>query len=311
MRILKLTLIFGLLVSVAADCWAQPTALALKFPEGRKARYKHKFRVEYYSNMGEQIVMQSGHIRVIIDNEWRSHEEVVVPQALPGKTIPEGVMGVRAEIKKGASAAIFLGEKQTYEQFPFTFDMFNDRVFTWQVTPEGQVQKFEPDFPAFRVERQDLITDMYQGAMPAFAPVLPDGPVSKGDTWTGERDFWRPFASMDMLGRDSQIKIKSTYEVKNIKSSKGRVEVHIDEKSEVEYAGWVEVSAASLYYSGKGKGGGSWVIDATHGLVLEHKVHFDINKPVVIKAGKRDPIPNIVAEVKIDMERKLEKLEKE
>ena len=50
-----------------------------------------------------------------------------------------------------------------------------------------------------------------------------------------------------MLGRDSHIKIKSTYEVKNIKNAKGRVEVHIDEDSEVEYAGWIEVSAASLY----------------------------------------------------------------
>lgn len=307
----KLTLIFGLLIGMVADAGAQATALSLTFPEGRKARYKHKFRVEYYSNQGEQIVMQSGHIRVIIDNEWRSHEEVIVPQALPGKTIPEGVMGVRAVIKKGASAAIFLGEKQTYEQFPFTFDLFNDRVFTWQVTPEGRVQKFEPDFPAFRVERQDLITDMYQGAMPAFAPVLPDGPVNKGDTWTGERDFWRPFASMDMLGRDSEIKIKSTYEVKNIKNEKGRVAVSIDEKCEVEYAGWIEVSAASLYYKGMGTGGGSWVIDATRGLVIEHKMHFDITKPVVIKAGKKDPIASIVAEVKIDMERKLEKLEKE
>ena len=311
MHILKLTIIFGVLVSAVTDCWAQPIALELKFPEGRKAQYKHKFRVEYYSNQGEQIVMQSGHIRVTIDNEWRSHEEVVVPQALRGKTIPEGVMGVRAEIKKGASAAIFLGEKQTYEQFPFTFDMFNDRAFTWQVTPEGMVQKFEPEFAAFRVDRQDLVTDMFQGAMPAFAPVLPDEPVNKGDTWTGERDFWRPFASMDMLGRDSQIKIKSTYEVKNIKNEKGRVEVSIDEDSEVEYAGWIEVSVVSLYYNGKGTGGGSWVIDATRGLVLYHKMHFDINKPVVIKAGKKDPIANIVAEIKIDMERKLEKLEKE
>ena len=280
MHMWKLTLILGLLVGVAADCWAQATAVELKFPEGRKARYKHKFRVEYYSNLGEQIVMQSGSIRVIIDNEWRSHEEVVVPQALPGKEIPEGVMGIRAEIQKGAGAAIFLGEKQTYEQYPFTFDLFNDKAFTWQVTP--------------------------QGMMPAFAPVLPDKPVNKGDTWTGERDFWRPFSSMDMMGRDSQIKIKSTYEVKNIKNAKGRVEVHIDEDSEVEYAGWIEVSAASLYYGGKGTGGGSWVIDATRGLVLSHRVHFDINKPVVIKAGHKEPIANIVAEVKIDMERKLE-----
>jgi hypothetical protein len=53
------------------------------------------------------------------------------------------------------------------------------------------------------------------------------------------------------------------------------------------------------------------VIDATRGLVIEHKMHFDITKPTVIKARKRDPIPNIVAEIKIDMERKLEELEKE
>ena len=45
--------------------------------------------------------------------------------------------------------------------------------------------------------------------------------------------------------------------------------------------------------------------------MLSHRVHFDINKPVVIKAGHKEPIANIVAEVKIDMERKLEKLEKE
>ena len=68
-----------------------------------------------------QIVMQSGSIRPFIDNEWCSHEEVVVSRALPGKKIPKRVMGIRAEIKKGASATIFLDEKQMYEQFPFMF----------------------------------------------------------------------------------------------------------------------------------------------------------------------------------------------
>ncbi len=311
MRVWKLVLVLCLLAGAVGDSGAESVELKLNFPEGRKTRYKHKFRVEYFSNLAEQIVMQSGSMRVIIDNAWRSHEEVVVPDALPGKAIPEGVMGVRAEIKKGASAAIFLGEKQTYEQYPFTFDMFNDKVFIWQVTPDGEVEKFEPDFPAFRVERQDLITDFFQGAMPGFSPVLPDKPVAKGDTWGGEREFWRPFASMDMMGRDSQIKFKSTYEVKNIKTAKGRVEVTIDEKSEVAYSGWIDVSAASLYYDGVGTGGGSWVIDATRGLVLQYKMHIDINKPVVIKAAHKEPIAGIVAEVKIDMERKLEKLEKE
>ena len=109
MHMWKLTLILGLLVGVAADCWAQATAVELKFPEGRKARYKHKFRVEYYSNLGEQIVMQSGSIRVIIDNEWRSHEEVVVPQALPGKEIPEGGDGYSRRDSKGCGCGDFFG----------------------------------------------------------------------------------------------------------------------------------------------------------------------------------------------------------
>ncbi|MDP6037766.1 MAG: hypothetical protein QGG64_04390 [Candidatus Latescibacteria bacterium] len=311
MRMWKWLVVAGLLVSTAGGGWAQPVDLKLKFPEGRKARYKSKFRIEYFSNLAEQIVMQSGKMRVIVDNEWRSHEEVVKPEALPKEEIPEGVMGIRAEIKKGASSAIFLGEKQTYEQYPFTFDMFNDKSFTWRVTPGGKVEKFEPDFPAFRVERQDLITDLFQGTVPAYCPALPDKPVSEGDTWTGEREFWRPFASMDMMGRDSQIKLKSTYRVKSIKKKKGNMEVTIEEDREVEYKGWMDVSSASLYYHGKGTGGGSWVIDATRGLVLQHKVHMEINKPTIIKAGHKEPIANIVAEVKVDLERKLEKLEKE
>jgi hypothetical protein len=311
MRLWKWAIVVGLLAGTAGNGWAEPIELKLKFPEGRKARYKHKFRVEYFSNLAEQIVNQSGSMRVIVDNEWRSHEQVVVPETLPGKEIPKGNMGIRAEIKKGASAAIFLGEKQTYEQYPFTFDMLNDKAFKWQVTPVGEVQKFEPDFPAFRVERQDMITDLFQGLIPAFSPVLPDKPVDVGDTWTGEHEFWRPFASMDMLGRDSQIKLKSTYKVKSIKKKKGNMEVTIEEDREVEYKGWIDVSSASLYYDGMGTGGGEWVIDATRGLVLQHKMHMDINKPVIIKSGHKEPIANIVAEVKVDLERKLEKLEKE
>ena len=311
MRTGKLFVVLVLLVSVVESGWAQPVDLKLKFPEGRKAQYKNKFRVEYFSNLAEQIIGQDGSMRVIIGNEWWSHEEVVKPEALPNEEIPEGVRGIRADIKKGAGSAIFLGEKQTYEQYPFTFEMFNDKSFKWRVTPEGEVTKFESDFPAFRVQREDLVTDMFKGSMPAFCPVLPDKAVGEGDTWTGEREFLRPFASMDMMGRKSQIKLKSTYRVKSIKNKKGNMEVTIEEDREVEYTGWVEVRSVSLYYHGQGTGGGKWVIDATRGLVLHHKVHMDINKPTIIKAGHKEPIANIVAEVKVDLERKLEKLEKE
>lgn len=294
----------------AATAQAEKVNLELKYPEGRVAEYKNKYRFEYYSNRAELIVMQSGSMRASVESEWRSNETIMKPEPLPNEEIPEGVMAVRSEIHKAASAAIFLGEKQTYEQYPLTFEMFNDRAFKWRVTPDSEIQKFEPDFPAYRVERQDLITDMYQALVPTLSPILPDGPVGEDDTWTGEIVFERPFYSMDMMRRNSLIKIKSTYTVKDIKNKKGNIEVKIEEEREVEYKGWLDVSSASLFLHGMGQGEGEWKIDATQGLVLEHKMHMDIDQPTVIKAGQKDPLADIHAELKIDVERKLEDLKK-
>jgi len=303
--------VIGILVANwVGSAQGEKVTLSLKFPEGRTVEYKNKYRFEYYSNRAELIVMQSGSMRAIVESEWRSDEKVMKPEALPDEEIPEGVMAVHAGISKAASAAIFLGEKQTYEQYPLTFEMFNDRAFKWRVTPEGEVQKFAPDFPGYRVERQDLITDIYQAWVPAMTPVLPDGPVGEGDSWTGERVFERPFVSMDMMRRKSLVHIKSTYRVKEIKNRKGRLEVKIEEERQVEYKGWLDVSAASLFLHGSGIGEGEWVVDATNGLLLEHKMHMDIDQPVVIKAGKVDPLADIHAELKIDIERKLEKIKK-
>ncbi len=44
MRMWKWLVVAGLLVSTAGGGWAQPVDLKLKFPEGRKARYKSKFK---------------------------------------------------------------------------------------------------------------------------------------------------------------------------------------------------------------------------------------------------------------------------
>lgn len=298
------------IVNWAVPVRAEKVTVTLKYPEGRTVEYKNKYRYEYYSNRAELIVMQSGSMRMSVENEWRSEETVKKPEPLPNEEIAEGVMAVQADINKAASAAIFLGEKQTYEQYPLSFEMFNDRGFKWRISPQSEVQKFEPTFPGYRVERQDLITDIYQAWVPALSPVLPEEPVGKDDTWTGERAYERPFVSMDMLGRKSLLGIKSTYKVKEIKKRKGRVEVKIEEEREVEYKGWVDVSSASLFLHGKGIGEGEWVIDITNGLVLEHKMHMDINQPTVIKAGQKDPLADIHAEVKIDVERKLEKIKK-
>jgi hypothetical protein len=189
--------------------------------------------------------------------------------------------------------------------------MFNKRAFGWRVTPDGEIQNFDPLFPPYKVERLDLITDLFQAWMPAFCPAMPDQPVGKGDTWTGSRSFERQFASMDMLGRSALFGITSTYRVKYIKDRKGRTEVNIEEEREVVYRGWMDVSSASLFLDGKGTGKGTWKIDATNGVVLEHKMHMDIDRPDVTKAGAREKVADIHAEVKIDLGRKLEKLEKE
>lgn len=304
-------LFLGVLVAIwTVPIRAEKVTLALKYPEGRTAEYKNKYRFEYFSNRAELIVMSSGTMRASIESEWHSTEMVTKPAALPNEEIADGVMSVKANIKKAASAAIFLGEKQTYEQYPFTFEMFKDRAFKWRVTPESKVQKFEPDFPAYRVERQDLITDIYQAWVPALNPAMPEGPVGEGDTWTGEQTFERPFFSMDMMRRKSLVGIKSTYRVKEIKKRKGRVEVKIAEEREVAYKGWLDVSSASLFLDGSGIGEGEWVIDATNGIVLEHKMHMDVDRPTVIKAGKKEPLADIHAELKIDVERKLQKLKK-
>lgn len=289
---------------------AEKVELKLTHPEGRTIEYKNKYRFEYFSNRAELIVMQNGSMRVIVENEWRSNETVTKPEVLPNEEIAEGVVGLKAVVNKAASAAIFLGEKQTYEQYPMTFEMFNDRAFKWRMTPECDVQKFETDFPAYRIDRRDLITDLFQGWVPALSPVLPDKPVGKGDTWMGERTFERPFFSMDMMGRRSLVGIKSTYHVKDVKSRKGRVEVKIEEEREVEYKGWLDVSSASLYLHGTGIGEGEWVIDVTNGVVLEHKMHMDVDRPTVIKAGEKEPLADIHAELKIDIERKLQKIKK-
>ncbi|MBT3603255.1 MAG: hypothetical protein HOE48_08070 [Candidatus Latescibacteria bacterium] len=309
-RWLLLVAVGGVLGSYVGPVQAEKVELKLKHPEGRTVEYKNKYRFEYFSNRAELIVMQNGSMRVIVESEWRSNEKVTKPEALPNEEIAEGVVGLQATVNKAASAAIFLGEKQTYEQYPMTFEMFDDRTFKWRMTPECDVQKFETDFPAYRIERRDLITDLYQAWVPAMSPVLPDKPVGEGDTWTGERAFERRFFSMDMMGRKSLTGIKSTYHVKEIKERKGRIEVKIGEERKVEYKGWLDVSSASLFLHGSGIGEGEWVIDVTNGVVLEHKMHMDVDKPTVIKAGEKEPLADIHAELKIDIERKLQKIKK-
>ena len=336
MRILKVTLIFGLLVSVAADCWAQPVVLKLNNPEGRILQYKNQHRLFYFSNQAEILfgVQEMGTnvddegivtftsdfsrgatFEMDVSGEWESREEVVgLAEDQPDSLMD--VTRVKATILKSDSRAILAGKRLTFEQYPDNFEKFKGREFSWFVNSKGEISNFEPEFYAYRLGREDLVTDLFLAWVPEYSLTLPDKPVSEGDTWEGEGAFKRRIEYRRLRNQDVFLNYKSLYRVKKIKTSKGRIEVEIEEEREVFYKGWIDVANASFIVDGKGTGNGKWVIDATRGLVLEHKITLDINRPKVMKGfvnseGNLAEIPDMVAEVKVNFERKLKKIERE
>lgn len=315
---------------------AQPVALKFAHPEGRTVQYKHTHRLFYFSNQAEILfgVQEMGadiddegnfnfssdfsrgaSFEMDISGEWVSREEVL-PLAEDDPDSLGYVKKVKATILSADSRAVLAGERLTFEQYPDTFEKFKDREFVWFVDSEGAIRNFEPEFYPYRLGREDLVTDLFLAWVPEYSLTLPDKPVSEGDTWEGTGVFKRRIEYRRLANQDVFLNHKSTYRVKDIKRSKKRVEVKIEEMREVSYKAWIDLKRASFVVDGKGSGSGEWVIDATRGLVLEHKVKFDINRPKVMKGfvnseGDLAAIPDMVAEVKINFERKLKKVEKE
>ena len=336
MRMWKGVVVLGLLVSAVANGWAQPAAVVLKFPEGRTLQYKHTYRLFYFSNQAEILfgVQEMGTnvddegivtftsdfsrgatFEMDVSGEWESREEVVGlvedhPDSLADVT------RVKATILKADSRAVLAGKRLSFEQYPDNFEKFKDREFSWFVNAKGEISNFEPEFYAYRLGREDLVTDLFLAWVPEYSLTLPDKSVSEGDTWAGEGAFKRRIEYRRLRNQDVFMNYKSSYRVKKIKTSKGRIEVEIEEEREVSYKGWIDIGNASFIVDGKGTGSGKWVIDATRGLILEHKITLDINRPKVMKGfvnseGNLAEIPDMVAEVKINFERKLRKIEKE
>lgn len=323
-------------ISDVSDVQAQPVTLKLAHPEGRTVQYKHTHRLFYFSNQAEILfgVQEMGadiddegnfnfssdfsrgaSFEMDISGEWVSRE-VVMPLAEDHPDSLMDVARIKATILSADSRAVLAGDRLTYEQYPDTFEKFKDREFVWFVDSEGQILNFEPEFYPHRLGREDLVTDLFLAWVPEYGLTLPDKPISKGDTWDGEGVFKRRIDYRRLSNQDVFLNYKSTYRVKDIKKSKKRVEVKIEEIREVSYKTWIDLKRASFVVDGKGSGSGEWIIDATRGLVLEHKVKFDVNRPKVMKGfvdaeGNLAVIPDMVAEVKINFERKLKKLEKE
>ena len=336
MRRLKLTVVLGLLVSATANCWAQSTAIELKFPEGRALQYKHTYRMFYFSNQAEILfgVQQAGAsyddegnitfnsnfsrggtFEMDVSGEWESREEVVGLAEDHPDSLAD-VTRIKATILKADSRAVLAGKRLSFEQYPDNFEKFKGREFSWFVNSKGEISNFEPEFYAYRLGREDLVTDLFLAWVPEYSLTLPDKPVSEGDTWEGEGAFKRRIEYRRLRNQDVFLNYKSSYRVKKIKTSKEKIEVEIEEEREIFYKGWIDVANASFVVDGKGTGTGKWVIDATRGLVLEHKVKFDINRPKVMTGfinaeGNLAEIPDMVAEVKVNFERKLKKIERE
>lgn len=293
---------------------ADPVTLKLQLPEGRKAIYKHKHRFEYAGDRADLLGFKEiSFLKAGTKGEWKSVETVEKPYTDdPNEVIPDEVMGLSTVIQKANSSGIFMDQTLSPGQYQLTFDLLNDKKFIWWITPKGKVEKFEPDFMAFKLGREDLVTDFFLAWAADYSPIFPDHPVDVGDSWTQEVTYERPFGSYAMMGRNSGSTFESTYTVKKIKKKKKSVEVEIKEERRIKkYGAWLEVQPASFYLEGDAIGNGEWVFDATRGLVLSHKMHIFVGNPAVIPTGRKDALPEMDIETNIFFERKLDKLEKE
>jgi hypothetical protein len=291
----------GVLAGILEVCAADQVVLELRYPEGRTVRYQNRYRLEYFSDKAE-FILGEGTLGVQSYGEWRSRERV-----------SEGGDSVKitARVDKAGSQVTLLGRRLTYEQFPYTLNMLNNLSFAWQITPEGRATGFGPDFPAFKIERQDMITDLRQIWMPGLAPVLPDLAVTVGYTWEGEQRIEEPFYSFSAGVEPSLMQFTSTYKVKKIRKKKGHRVVEIEEERKIRYRGWLHFEVVSLMIDGTGKGYGNWEIDTDLQLVLSHNMETSVERPQVRLAGDPKPIVDIKAKVELIFSRKLDKLEKE
>ena len=107
------------------------------------------------------------------------------------------------------------------------------------------------------------------------------------------------------------MELKSNYKVKNVGSKKGNKIVTFEEERKVRFKAFVNIGSLSLVVHGTGEGKGDWVIDATRGIVVSHKMRTNLTRPEVRRIDHRKPVDNIRAEVDLSYERKLDKVEKE
>ena len=306
----RLTVLFlALLLSTNASiCAADKVALQVTYPDGRTIKYKHKYSFAIKSDRSEVIVpgrtkrgFTSGEIR----GEWRSRE--IAHAGADGESDGNATRLV-ATLSKAVNGFFFENKRLTHDQFPYTLEQLDDWELTWFLSSDGAVERHSSNNSAGELNRPDILTDLLQIWTPELQPVLPPDPVGPGDTWTGETNFKTPILVLD---DEAVVELKSSYKVKNISAKKGNKVVTIEEERKVRFRAPVRIGSLQLVVDGSGEGKGTWVIDATRGIVISHKIRTNLTRPEVRRVDHRKPVDNIRAEIDLSYERKLDKVEKE
>lgn len=302
-------LCLAVLLSIGTSIHAtEKVNLRVTYPDGRTVKYKHKYSVVFKSDRSEVIVpgrtrrgFTSGEIR----GEWRSRE--VVDAGGEGET-DEKATRLVAKVSKAVNGFFFENKRLTHDQFPYTLEQLDDWELTWFLSPDGTVQRHTSDNSPRELNRPDILTDLWQIWSPELHPVFPQDPVGPGDTWSGETNFKTPILVLD---DEAVVEVKSTYKVKNVASKKGNKVVTLEEDRNVRFRAILNIGSLHLVVDGTGEGNGTWVIDATRGIVISHKVRTNLTRPEVRRVDHRKPVDNIRAEIDLSYERKLDKVEKE
>ncbi|MDE3259240.1 MAG: hypothetical protein OYM47_15520 [Gemmatimonadota bacterium] len=302
-------LCLAVLLSIGTSIQArEKVTLRVTYPDGRTVKYKHKYSVVFKSDRSEVIVpgrtrrgFTSGEIR----GEWRSRE--VIQAGANGETDAQTTRLV-ARVSKAVNGFFFENKRLTHDQFPYTLEQLDDRELTWFLSPDGAIQRFSADFSERELNRPDILTDLRQVWTPELHPVFPQEPVGPGDTWTGETNFKTPILVLD---DEAVVEFKSTYKVKNVTTKKGNKVVTLEEDRDVRFRASLNIGSLHLVVDGTGEGKGTWVIDATRGIVISHRIRTNLTRPEVRRVDHRKPVDNIRAEIDLSYERKLDKVEKE
>ena len=225
---------------------AEAEELSLNFPDGQTAVYKHKYTLDFQSDHPELVDPSTegrGQVRILDYGEWTSVEKLTQIEVEQGETAPSDQIQVTATIVKAESQPILSNLRLSFERFPHTLENFRDRQFTWRVSNSGSVSQFKGEFKAYAVSRAEMVTDFYHLWIPEAYPVLPDHPVSKGDTWTGSRSFEMDYST---IGTSALQTFDVTYKLKAIKEKKGKRLAIIEEKRKLKFRKWLFVKPVSI-----------------------------------------------------------------